>query len=852
MSRKNIHRHPPDILKCTFSLLQVVIVEIMLYWMNTLRGLRMPSIRSVCIYGTHNAPDLSCSTIHCASAVTMQELKTELANHSYDILLVTLPDDAKESAAIISTFNTISEEYSVPAAYSVSSVTALSPECYTSLSYTALLFCNTPPEQASLVLDVAVERFKMLRHDRQTQDRLKIATQVLELLNQSDDFRTTISDITFIIKEMTKLSHVRIRFTDAFLDPYVNMLKDDNSDLAEPAFISPGSIPQDIDQFVHAVIHHHLPAQDCITTGGSFRTNGLISLLHTHSLGSLLRDPFESLLQVPLTWQGNTVGSLQLASFTRDLFDDASVLFFERIAASISQSIASKRNAEKLAKYKAFLDRTQKLGKMGTWINPGGTRQYYLSKETVDILGLSKDTMTADEFISSCHPDDREFVNLTRNRGREQMVPYTYDCRIQTPDGRLVYIGVSAIPIVKDGILSETIGIFQDISDRKKASAAQEENQRFLSTILAGIRAAIVMVDCSTGRIVYANSIAQRVLGKPLENLLDTDSGTLASGSGDLSGDYTITRPDGTSVPTQRTILDVTWLGTPHKAVILFDISERRSLERQLNIAQKLESIGQLAAGIAHEINTPIQYIGDNTRFLKDMFTEMSGFYEDISRLCSQACPAAGGHICSGIREALDRVDFQFVSTETDAAIEQTIQGVQRVATIVRAMKMFSHPGTEEKSLTDINSLIESTIAVSRNEWKYSADIVTDLDPSLPHVFGHPADLGQVFLNLLVNAAQAVKEKFEKRADKGLIAISTRRQEERVVITVTDNGGGIPDSIRMKVFDPFFTTKEVGKGTGQGLSICHTIICDKHKGTIDFTSTVGEGTTFTVSLFAAE
>jgi PAS domain S-box-containing protein len=273
---------------------------------------------------------------------------------------------------------------------------------------------------------------------------------------------------------------------------------------------------------------------------------------------------------------------------------------------------------------------------------------------------------------------------------------------------------------------------------------------------------------------------------------------------------------------------------------VFTDITERkrveeslRESEHQLRLAQKLESIGQLAVGIAHEINTPVQYIGDNTQFL-------SGAFQDLFRVIEL-------HPSVAADPATD-VDFPYLRTEIPNAIAQIQDGVDRVAGIVRAMKRFSHPGPAEKIPTDIHQSIESTILVSRNEWKYVADLTTDFDPEIPPVPCIAGEFNQVILNLIVNATHAIADVVKESGGKGAIRISTRKDGDFAEIRVSDTGGGIPEAIQSKVFDPFFTTKEVGKGTGQGLAIAHSVIVQKHRGTIRFESETSEGTTFVIQL----
>jgi PAS domain S-box-containing protein len=266
-------------------------------------------------------------------------------------------------------------------------------------------------------------------------------------------------------------------------------------------------------------------------------------------------------------------------------------------------------------------------------------------------------------------------------------------------------------------------------------------------------------------------------------------------------------------------------------------LEERDRLEDNLRQAQKLEAIGQLAAGIAHEINTPTQYVGDNLRFLKESFGELATMLAHLVKVGGQ--PAS---------KLLADADFEYLKEEIPRALNQSLEGVDRVAKIVRAMKEFSHPA-REKTATDLNRAIQSTITVASNEWKYVAEVEMDLDANLPAVHCSPAEFNQVVLNIIVNAAHAITDVVGDGAKgKGKIRVRTRADGEWAIIEITDTGSGMPPHIQQRIFDPFFTTKEVGKGTGQGLAIAHNVIVDKHGGTIKVTSAPGAGTTFTIRL----
>jgi len=275
------------------------------------------------------------------------------------------------------------------------------------------------------------------------------------------------------------------------------------------------------------------------------------------------------------------------------------------------------------------------------------------------------------------------------------------------------------------------------------------------------------------------------------------------------------------------------------------DITDRKNLEGQLAHALKLESIGQLAAGIAHEINTPAQYVGDNLRFLEESFGDLDRLLAPFAELLrSGRIPAPMAGVATAARE----IDLDYLREEIPAAIRQSLTGIARISEIVRSMKQFSHSGAEGKAPADLNAALRATITVSRNEWKYVAEMETDLDPSLPPVRCRVGELNQVFLNLIVNAAHAIAETVGNSGDKGKIRVSTRRDGEMVEIRIADTGTGIPPEIQHRIFDPFFTTKEVGKGTGQGLSLARNTVVRGHGGELTFETTPGEGTNFIVRL----
>jgi signal transduction histidine kinase len=278
---------------------------------------------------------------------------------------------------------------------------------------------------------------------------------------------------------------------------------------------------------------------------------------------------------------------------------------------------------------------------------------------------------------------------------------------------------------------------------------------------------------------------------------------------------------------------------------------ERRRLELELHdaqaglrIAHRLEAIGQLAAGVAHEINTPAQYVDGNITFLGERFTKLLPILTSLRDEIEADCSSAS---VERLRTFAKSANLGFLLEEIPAAIKEASIGMGHIKNIVAAMKEFSHP-SDEKRAVDLNHGITTTVTIARNEWKYVADVEMALATDLPAVACFPSEINQVVLNLVVNAAHAIGEAHESDGAKGTIRVSTRRDGADAVIEIEDTGCGIPEANLHRIYDPFFTTKEVGKGTGQGLAIAHRIVVDHHGGSIRVSSTVGEGTRFTIRL----
>ncbi len=277
------------------------------------------------------------------------------------------------------------------------------------------------------------------------------------------------------------------------------------------------------------------------------------------------------------------------------------------------------------------------------------------------------------------------------------------------------------------------------------------------------------------------------------------------------------------------------------------DISHARQIEAELRQAQKLESVGRLAAGIAHEINTPIQFVSDSCFFVRDAFRAV----EQLIRGYEALLGTVPGDLQLQFKRDVDALeqdaDLGYLLESTPKALTTMADGLQRVAELVAGMRNFAHPDHKEMGLVDLNQALKSTLTIARNEYKYVADLETDLT-DLPPVICHAGEVNQVILNIIINAAHAIGEAVKGSDRRGLIRVCSRSDGEDVLISISDSGTGIPPEIQARIFDPFFTTKEVGRGTGQGLAIARAVIVEKHGGELSFESQVGKGTTFHVRL----
>ncbi|MGB5157227.1 MAG: PAS domain S-box protein [Desulfobacterales bacterium] len=497
----------------------------------------------------------------------------------------------------------------------------------------------------------------------------------------------------------------------------------------------------------------------------------------------------------------------------------------------------------------------------GLCIGCNSAIEEFLGKDKSKIIGKSVFEILPEGEAKKYH---KYQVEMFSNSGFQQ----TED-EILHKDGSRHYIRCNRATFTDtNGKVAGFIGVVSDITDLKKA----QENLLKLGieneTLIRSISSFLIGVD-SNGLITTWNKVAQNLFGidsekvKRLpfaecgclwewERIKDGISKCLESHSPVSVDNVLFTKTDGKSGFLGITLNPMVLEEADNTGFLLMgaDITDRKHMELQLAQSSKLESIGQLSAGIAHEINTPIHYIGDNILFLQNAHNDIEkliGYFRQLIDAVKQGDRT--DNIVDDAEKAMKKMDLNYLAEEIPLAIQQTQDGIARVAKIVRSIKDFSHPDEEEKSNVDINHSLENIITVTRNEWKYTAEMETDFDEFLPLVFAYAGELNQVFLNIIVNAAHAVSDVVNKHPEqKGIISLSTCTKDDFVEIRIGDTGTGIPKDIRSRIFDPFFTTKEVGKGTGQGLAISHSIIVQKHCGSLSFETEEGAGTTFIIRL----
>lgn len=542
-----------------------------------------------------------------------------------------------------------------------------------------------------------------------------------------------------------------------------------------------------------------------------------------------------------------------------------------RVVRYSQERLRAQRELASLSRQRRMILETIAEGVLGTdergrvsYVNSRG--QALLGRSAAELVGLAvRDALGCAHGAGGCeecfrhHPADQQRVTFVSEGG----TPLEIQCSAVGQGGAGVVVVFRDLSErlrherELEGLVEErTRALTQEIADRKAMEAALRVSQHRTQAITDSLFESVLVLEAD-GRIAFSNRSAENLLGSgaALAGLHVDEVLTVAQGgvtplpfaAGPLRGVAEtggVLRDDDAVFLAGGRRLMVAYAASPlidggrrSGVIISFrDIGDIKKAQQEALQASKLASVGQLAAGVAHEINTPIQYIGDNLRFIGDSLASLSAL---ISRTITEA---ADEEIARLAQEA----DLDFALSEMPEAVAQSLQGVDHISRIVLAMRAFSHPSDSDRSAMDLNEAVQTVLTVSRNEWKHSAQLRLDLQPDLPPVLAAPGEINQVLLNLIVNAAHAMEE--AGRKDKGLLTVATRQRGGWAEVTVADNGTGMAEAVKQRIFDPFFTTKDVGKGTGQGLAICHDIVVNKHGGRITVDSEEGRGSCFTIAL----
>ncbi len=514
----------------------------------------------------------------------------------------------------------------------------------------------------------------------------------------------------------------------------------------------------------------------------------------------------------------------------------------------------------------------------GHWIraNPALTK----------MLGYGEDELVGRRFTEFTHPDDRgngvRHIEALRDRGHGAE---RYEKRYIAKDGSEIWALATISQITqRQSDRGCIVAQIQDITTRKRAEQALRESEERWRRLLANSQE-MVMLFGEDGLLAYASPSLERWLGYEPDELIGTALGVkrrpddelaLASHPADESElarafdtvasaaaapgqsvaiSHRVRHKDGSWHSLESTLVSLREDPAIESVLIVSrDVTERVALERererlelQRRVSLRLEAVGQLAAGIAHEINTPLQYVGDSVAFLKDAVDDLWTVTSTYHELLHSENAIDHEERKRRAVAAEDEADLEYLGERIPAAFSRTVDGLARVTSIVLAMKRFSHPPSTEAAPADLNEGITTTLAVCRNEYKYVAEVELELG-DLPAVRCNIGELNQVFLNLIINAAHAIEEKVAGTGERGTIRIATRLEGNEAVVEIADDGAGIPPELQDRIYEPFFTTKEVGKGSGQGLALARATVVEQHAGTLTCASALGAGTTFTVRL----
>ncbi len=575
---------------------------------------------------------------------------------------------------------------------------------------------------------------------------------------------------------------------------------------------------------------------------------------------NLKKDGVASIFGVPVVLNRKLVGALLIDWTTkRAELSDEDLLLLKNVMKTLAGFHSSKYSDDQLRQMSTAIDQSPlsvlitTLDGIIEYVNPKFTLVTGYTRE--EVLGKTPRILNSGE-------QNREFYeNLWQTIIRGETWRGTFHNRRR--DGSLFWEDSSIGPIRnKDGEITHYLAFKEDISDQIQSEQRFRTLFRQNEMLLDSFPGILILLD-NAERILRWNEEAERVFGRKEKDVQlfsirsvfnSPDTGKILARimlCGESKRrisleDIKYTRPDRKMGLLNMNVTPLLRGSTDIEAYLITgeDVTEKRLTEEKLRQSLKLESIGQLAAGIAHEINTPAQFVGDNIYFLEQNFRNIFAFLDRVHDSLRSREDAEAQILL----EKMKVLDLDFLSTEIPKALEQSREGIVRVGKIVRAMKEFSHPGQKEKMMTDINRAVENTVIVTRNAWKYDAELELKLDENLRSVSCLPDKFNQALLNIIINAADAIRDMRNGKGPMGKITIRTGMAGDMAEVRISDTGPGIPENIQERIFDPFFTTKDVGKGTGQGLAIAYDYIVNKHDGAILLDSEEGRGSSFIIRI----
>jgi PAS domain S-box-containing protein len=474
------------------------------------------------------------------------------------------------------------------------------------------------------------------------------------------------------------------------------------------------------------------------------------------------------------------------------------------------------------------------------------------------LLGYDNDelNLTPTTWRELVHPQEREALEQALSDHLHESWPFGQSMRMRHRATGWRWISIQgASKRGRDGKVERMALVFADIEERVQAEGQVRALVEAIPDTILRVASDGSLLGVKQGKLISGPPASRReAKGNVLGAIQDPEvrkqllqAVVLATSHDEVALiPCRRTSPEGEEIHNE---IRVVRSGKDEAICIVRDVTREKAMEEHLSRGQKLEAIGQLAAGIAHEINTPMQYIGDNLHFAKGALPDLLGLLDAFhSAIHDNVTTVIPGKVVEQLAERAEAIDLPYLRETLPTVFAGALEGVAQVSKIVGAMKTLERVGTQARAPTNLNALLENTVVVATNAWTDVAELSLRLDPTLPLVDCVAGEIAQVVLNLVINAAQAIRDKVGNSGKKGALTITTSLQGQDAELRVSDDGVGIAEAIRERVFDPFFTTRPVGQGAGQGLAQVHAAVVKLHGGTVRFDSQQGRGTTFVVRL----